>query len=94
MRILLTGGTGFIGSNTAVALLEAGHEVVIIDNYSNSSPDVLAKIKEVTGKDVCCDNSDVTDIQSVRRLFAGNKFDGVIHFAAFKAVGESVASKN
>lgn len=91
MKILLTGGAGFIGSNTAVTLLEAGHEVVIIDNFSNSSPEVLSKIKKVTGVDVCCDNSDVTDICAVRRLFAEHKFDGVIHFAAFKAVGESVA---
>lgn len=91
MKILLTGGAGFIGSNTAAALIESGYEVVLADNYSNSSPDVPKRIEKLTGKRVPAEASDVTDIQAMRRLFDAHRFDAVVHFAALKAVGESVA---
>lgn len=91
MRILLTGGAGFIGSNTAVALLDAGYEIVIADDFRNSSPGVPARIARITGKTVSCDNSDVTSPREMRKLFSTYQFDAVMHFAALKAVGESVA---
>lgn len=91
MRILLTGGTGFIGSNTAAALLEAGYEVVLADNFVNSSPDTADRLTEITGKPAVCVDCDVTRPEEVRALFAANGFDAVMHFAALKAVGESVS---
>ncbi len=91
MRILLTGGAGFIGSNTAVAVLEAGYEVVLADNYINSSPDIPGRIEEITSRTVIVEPADVTDIQAMRKLFSNYSFDAVMHFAALKAVGESVA---
>lgn len=91
MRILLTGGAGFIGSNTAAALLDAGYEVVLADNYSNSSPEVPGRIARAAGKAVNCVRCDVTDAGETRRLFSAYRFDAVIHFAALKSVGESTA---
>lgn len=92
MKILVTGGAGFIGSHTSVELLKAGYEIVIVDNYSNSSPDVIDKIKKITGKDFKNYELDVCDKDSLEKVFEENQIDGVIHFAGFKAVGES--SKN
>ncbi|TBW29128.1 UDP-glucose 4-epimerase GalE [Gramella sp. KN1008] len=90
-RVLVTGGLGFIGSHTVVALQEEGYEVVIIDNLSNSSIDVLAGITQITGKTPQFENIDLRDKSSVKDFFEKYPdIDGVIHFAASKAVGESV----
>lgn len=91
MKILLTGGAGFIGSHTCVELLESGHDAVIVDNFSNSKPEVLNRIKRITGKDVTFYEVDVTDKAALREVFAKEKVDAVVHFAGYKAVGESVA---
>lgn len=90
MNILVTGGAGYIGSHTCVALLEAGHEIVIADNLSNSKVETLDRIKEITGKDVCFYQIDVTNEEAVNAVFFQKPIDGVIHFAGLKAVGESV----
>ena len=91
MNILVTGGTGYIGSHTVVELLNEGHDVVIVDNFFNSKPDVLDKIKKITGKDVKFYEVDCCDEEKMEEIFKENKFDGAIHFAGYKAVGESVA---
>lgn len=91
MKILLTGGAGFIGSHTCIELIKAGHEAVIADDLSNSKPAVLERLKELTGKDIPFYNIDVADKEKVDRMFAKESLDAVIHFAGFKAVGESVA---
>lgn len=90
MKILVTGGAGYIGSHTCVELLNAGYEVVILDNFYNSSPEVLKRIKELTGKDFTFCECDVRDRKGLDKVFAENKIDAVIHFAGLKAVGESV----
>ena len=90
MRILLAGGAGYIGSHTAVSLLNCGHEVIIIDNYSNSNPEVLRRIEKITGKKVMSFASDVRDKNTVLRIMKDNKIDCVMHFAGLKSVGESV----
>lgn len=90
MQILVAGGAGYIGSHTCVALLEAGHTVLIADNLCNSKALVLDKIKEITGKELKLYQIDVTDEAAVDIIFSTNQIDGVIHFAGFKAVGESV----
>ena len=92
MKILLTGGLGFIGSHTAVELLEGGHDVVIVDNLSNSKIEVLDKIKKVSGKEAKFYEIDICDMSKLESVFEENKdIFGVIHFAGYKAVGESVA---
>lgn len=91
MKILLTGGAGFIGSHTCVELINAGYEAVIADDFSNSKPEVLNRLKELTGKKIPFYNIDVADKVKVDEMFAAENFDCVIHFAGFKAVGESVA---
>ena len=90
MKILLTGGTGYIGSHTAVELLNSNNEVVIIDNLCNSKEDVVDKIKQITGKEPKFYKVDLLDKDSLNRVFEENIFDAVIHFAGLKAVGESV----
>lgn len=90
MAVLVTGGTGYIGSHTCVALTQAGEEIVVLDNFSNSKPDVLDKIKSITGKEVPFYEVDLLDREGVERVFSENKIDTVIHFAGLKAVGESV----
>ena len=90
MKILVTGGAGFIGSHTSTVLLEAGHDVVIADDFSNSKPETLDNIKKITGKDLRFYEADVTEAAAVEKIFKENDLDGVIHFAGFKAVGESV----
>lgn len=87
--ILLTGGLGYIGSHTAVELLENGYEVAIIDNLSNSKPEIKEKIEKITGKTISLYIGDVRDEELLSSIFENNKIDAVIHFAGFKAVGES-----
>ena len=90
MKILVTGGLGFIGSHTVVELLNADYEVVVVDNLYNSSLDVYDKIKEITGKDFTFYQEDVCEEEKMDSIFSKEKPDAVIHFAAYKAVGESV----
>ncbi|MBR6085593.1 MAG: UDP-glucose 4-epimerase GalE [Spirochaetales bacterium] len=89
--ILVTGGTGFIGSHTCVELIEAGYEVVVVDNLVNSHEKSLDRVREITGKRPLFFNADVCDEQALDEVFSKNKVDSVIHFAGLKAVGESVA---
>ncbi len=91
MAILLAGGAGYIGSHTAVALLEAGYDVVIADDYSNSSPEAVNRIEKITGKNVKAYEVDVKNKDGMRKVFAENPIECVIHFAGLKAVGESVS---
>lgn len=91
MAVLVTGGMGYIGSHTTVELLNKGYEVIIADNLSNSKEIVKDRIKAITGKDVKFYNVDVTQEEQVDKIFSENNIDSVIHFAAYKAVGESVA---
>ena len=91
MKILLTGGAGFIGSHTYIELFNAGHEAVIVDNFYNASPRVLERLEAITGKPVVCYNVDVCDAEALDKVFCEHQFDAVIHFAGYKAVGESVA---
>lgn len=90
-KILVTGGTGYIGSHAVVELLEAGEEVVIVDNFSNSSPDVLDRLKEITGKKFDFYEVDLLDEEKLEQVFKENNIESVMHFAGLKAVGESVA---
>ncbi len=90
MAVLLPGGAGFIGSHTAVELLKEGKEIVIIDNFSNSKPEVLDNIKKITGKDFKFYEIDYLNRKDLEKVFEENKIDSVINFAGFKAVGESV----
>ncbi len=91
MRILLTGGTGYIGSHTAIALIAAGHQVTLLDNFSNSKPAVLDRLREITGIAMDFFEADVTDDDALDAVMADRSFDAVIHFAAPKSVGESIA---
>ncbi len=90
MRIFLAGGAGYIGSHTALELLNHGHEVVIADNYANSSPEAVHRVEELTGKKIALYEADVQDAAAVREILAQERPDTVIHFAGLKAVGESV----
>ena len=91
MTILLTGGTGFIGSHTVISLIQSGFDVVILDNLSNSSVKILPRLQQITGKPVQFYQGDIRDREILRRIFAEHDIDSVIHFAGLKAVGESVA---
>lgn len=88
-NILVTGGAGFIGSHTCVELLDAGYDIVVMDNFSNSKPEALNRIKKITGKDFKFYQVDMLDFEGTSRIFKENKIDAVIHFAGLKAVGES-----
>ena len=90
MKILVTGGLGYIGSHTVVELLNDNYEVVVIDNLSNSSRDVVDKIKQITGKDIVFYENDVCDSDALEKIFTEHSIDAVMHFAGYKAVGESV----
>lgn len=90
MAILVTGGAGYIGSHTCVELLNAGKEVVVLDNFSNSKPEVITVIEQITGKRAVLYEADLLDRKAVEKVFKENKFEAVIHFAGLKAVGESV----
>jgi UDP-glucose 4-epimerase len=91
MRILVTGGAGYIGSHTCIELLEAGYDLIILDNFSNSKPESLNRIKEITGKDFKFYQVDLLNQSGLEIIFRENKIDAVIHFAGLKAVGESVS---
>ena len=91
MKILVTGGAGYIGSHTCVELLNNNYEVVILDNFSNSKKSAIDKIKQITNKDVTLYEGDMIDKDLLNKVFKENKIDAVIDFAAFKAVGESVS---
>lgn len=91
MKILLTGGAGFIGSHTCVELCDAGHDPVIVDNYINSCPESIRRIEQIVGRPVPHYEADVADKAAMDRIFSENDFDCVIHFAGLKAVGESVS---
>ena len=90
MSILVTGGAGYIGSHTVVELLQNNKEVVIVDNFVNSSPDVLDKIKQITGKEFKFYEENILNKEKLENIFKENQIDSVIHFAGLKAVGESV----
>lgn len=90
-HILCTGGAGYIGAHTVVKLVESGFDVTIMDNLMNASPKVMDRLTEITGRDLTLHKVDMCDAAAVNKLFAENIFDGVIHFAGLKAVGESVA---
>lgn len=91
MKVLITGGTGYIGSHTCVVLLNNGDDVMIVDNLSNSSEIVLDRIKKITGRKPLFYKIDLLDFKNLKAVFENHAFDAVIHFAGFKAVGESVA---
>ena len=91
MKILITGGAGYIGSHTLIELLNAGHTTIVIDNLSNSSRESLRRVEEITGKSVVFYEADVRDKNALDAIFTDHQVDAVIHFAGLKAVGESVA---
>ena len=90
MNILLTGGAGYIGSHAAVVLTEAGHQVVILDNFCNSHRSVLERLAKILGKAVPCVEGDIRDTALVKKVLKDYQIDAVMHFAGLKAVGESV----
>lgn len=89
-KILVTGGAGYIGSHTVLELLDVGYEVIVLDNLSNSSIESLKRVEKITDKKVIFYNVDLLDVESTDKIFSEHKINAVIHFAAFKAVGESV----
>lgn len=89
MNVLLAGGAGYIGSHTCVELIEAGHSVVVADNFSNSCPEAIKRVEKITGAQIPLYEADVCDAAAVEKIFSENKIDAVIHFAGLKAVGES-----
>ena len=91
MKILVTGGCGFIGSHTCVELLNAGYDVVVVDNLCNSSEEALRRVEKITGKKVTFYQADIRDGAALDEIFSKESIDSVIHFAGLKAVGESVA---
>lgn len=90
MRVLLTGGAGYIGTHTVVEMENAGHEAAVVDNYVNSSPKAMERVEKILGKKVPVYEADVADEAALDRIFAAEKIDAVVHFAGLKAVGESV----
>src|SRR5262245_20331614 len=91
MVILVTGGAGYIGSHAALELLRSGHDVIVVDNLSNSSAVALDRVRELAGRDLVFHQADLRDASALDRIFAAGDIDAVMHFAALKAVGESVA---
>jgi UDP-glucose 4-epimerase len=91
VSILVSGGAGYIGSHTCVELLNAGYDIIVFDNFSNSQPETLTKIKQITGRNFTFYEADLLDRTALEHIFAENKIEAVVHFAGLKAVGESVA---
>ncbi|AZG47474.1 UDP-glucose 4-epimerase GalE [Gordonia insulae] len=91
MRVLVSGGAGYIGSHTVIRLAEAGHDVVVVDDFSNAKPTVIGRLEALAGTSIPVHSFDLTDVDKTERLFAHDRIDAVIHFAGFKAVGESVS---
>ncbi|PHA03091.1 UDP-glucose 4-epimerase GalE [Bacillus pseudomycoides] len=91
MKILITGGAGYIGTHTCVELLNAGYEIIVVDNFSNSKPEALNRVREITGKDFKVYQADLLDKDALDTFFSENQIDAVIHLAGLKAVGESVS---
>ena len=90
MAILVTGGAGYIGSHTCIKLIEAGYDIVVMDNLSNSKPEALRRVQKIVGKPISFYETDMRDTDGVREIFRNEQIDSVIHFAGLKAVGESV----
>ncbi len=90
MAILITGGAGYIGSHTCVEMLEAGYDLVVLDNFYNAKPEAIRRIKEITGRDFPFYECDIRDKEGLRKIFAAHDIQAVVHFAGLKAVGESV----
>lgn len=90
MKVLVTGGAGYIGSHTCIELLGSGHEVTVVDNLSNSKIESIKRVQEISGKSLNFIEADILDKAALKKIFAADSFDAVIHFAALKAVGESV----
>ena len=90
MNILLTGGAGYIGSHTSLALIESGHDIVIVDDFSNSSPEVIDRLAELGARPVQCHQLAIANREALSRVCRAESIDAVIHFAGLKAVGESV----
>lgn len=91
MNILLSGGAGYIGTHTIIELYNAGHEVVVVDNFYNAQPEALRRVAEITGKEVVFVEADIRDRKALDKVFTDHQIDAVINFAGLKAVGESVA---
>ncbi|NCD05135.1 MAG: UDP-glucose 4-epimerase GalE [Spirochaetia bacterium] len=91
MKILLTGGAGYIASHTCIELVKANHEPVIVDNFYNSQKEAIKRVEAIVGKSIAYYEADVCDKEAMRSIFEENKFDAIIHFAGYKAVGESVS---
>ena len=91
MKLLVTGGAGYIGSHTCLELLNEGHEVVVLDNLSNSKYESVRRVQKLSGKKITFYQTDLNDSDGLLKIFESHHFDGVIHFAGLKAVGESVA---
>ena len=90
MQILVTGGAGYIGSHTCLELLQAGYEIVVVDNLANSKEEALKRVQELTGKTLAFHQVDLLDETALERVFQEHAFEAVVHFAGLKAVGESV----
>lgn len=90
-KVLVTGGAGYIGSHTVIELLEAGYEPVIVDNFSNSSPEAVRRVEQITGHKIVCEEVDLCDKDALAKVFNTHDFTAAIHFAGLKAVGESVS---
>lgn len=91
MNILLSGGAGYIGTHTIIELYNAGHEVVVVDNFYNAQPEALRRVARITGKEVVFVEADIRDRKALDMVFTDHRIDAVINFAGLKAVGESVA---
>ena len=90
MKVLVTGGCGYIGSHTCIELLNKGYDVIVVDNLINSQIDNISRVEEITGRNVKFYRDDINDKEALRNIFRENKIDMVIHFSGYKSVGESV----